>query len=159
MKIILLEDVEKLGKKDEVKEVANGYARNFLIPKNLAVAATKTELKKLEQRKELAAKQAEEELKTIQETATQLDGLDLEIPVRVDENKKLFGTITAAKIAEELKKKGFELKKNQIKLEKPIKELGDYETAIELPHNLEVKIKVIVVEEKKNSEQETIHNP
>ncbi len=148
MKIILLKDVEKLGKKGEVKNVADGYARNFLIPNKLAVLATKSELVRLEEQEKIETEKAEEELKFYQELASQIDGLEIEIPAKVSEEGNLFGTVTASQIAEKLKEKNFEIKKEQIKLEEPIKEIGEYEAIIEFPHNLETKIKVIIVEEK-----------
>ena len=148
MKVILLKDVEKLGKKGEVKNVADGYARNFLIPNKMAVLATKSELIKLEEEKKIETEKAEEELKLYQEIANQIDGLELEIPAKVIEEGKLFGAITTAKIVEVLKEKNFEIKKEQIKLEEPIKEIGEYEAIVEFPHNLETKIKIIVTEEK-----------
>jgi len=83
-----------------------------------------------------------------QEIANQVDGLELEIPAKVVEEDKLFGTITPSQIAEKLKERNFEIKKEQIKLESPIKEIGEYEATVEFPHNLETKIKIIVVEEK-----------
>ena len=157
MKVILLKDVEKLGKKGEIKNVADGYARNFLIPNKLAVLATKSELAKLEEQKKIETEKAEEELKFYQEIASQIDGLEIEIPVKVSEEGKLFGAVTASQINEKLKEnlsrsrvlqEGFEIKKEQIKLEEPIKEIGEYEAIVEFPHNLETKIKVIIVEEK-----------
>ncbi|MBU1292257.1 50S ribosomal protein L9 [Patescibacteria group bacterium] len=149
MKIILLKDVEKLGKKGEIKEVADGYARNFLIPNKKAILATKNEIIKLEEQKEIKAQQAEQELSKYQQIATQLDGLELEILAKVGEEEKLFGTVTANQIVEKLKEQGIEVQKNQIKLKDPIKELGEYEINIEFPHNLEANIKVIVVKEEK----------
>jgi len=157
MKIILLKDVEKLGKKNDIKNVADGYARNFLIPKKLAVLATKSEIAKLAEQKKIEAEKAEEELKLYQELASQIDGLELEISAKIAEEGKLFGTVTTSQIAEKLKEnlsgskalqEGLEIKKEQVKLEQPIKEIGEYEATIEFPHNLEVKVKVIVVEEK-----------
>ena len=148
MKVILLKDVEKLGEKGKIKEVADGYARNFLIPNKLAVLATKSELAKLEKEKKIDIEKAEEELKVYQEIASQIDGLEIEIPVKVVEEGKLFGAVTASQIIEKLKENNFEIKKEQIKLEEPIKELGEYEVIVEFPHNLETKIKVIVAEEK-----------
>jgi len=153
MKIILLEDIEKLGKRGDLKETNKGYARNFLIPKNLAVLATESEVEKLEEQKELEAQEAEEELLRYQEIAEQMDGLELEIPVKIGEEDKLFGAITPVLIVEKLKERGFEIDKNQIKLEEPIKELGEREVMIELPHNLEVGIKIIVLEEKKKEKK------
>jgi large subunit ribosomal protein L9 len=149
MKVILLKDIEKLGKKGDIKEVADGYARNFLIPNKMVVLATKSEITKLEEEKEIEAQKAKEELAHFQEIATQVDDLELEMPVKVSEDGKLFGAVTTLQIAEKLKEKGSEINKEQIKLESPIKELGDYEAAIEFPHNLEAKIKIIVIEEQK----------
>jgi len=149
MKIILLQDVENLGKKDEIKEVADGYARNFLLPKKLAIIATKGAIKQLELKKEIEAKKAEKELMKIQEIAKNLDGLEIEIPVKIDENGQIYGSITALKLSKILKEKGFDISKKQIKLEEPIKEVGEYDIVVELPHGLEAKVKVIVIEEDK----------
>lgn len=154
MKVILLKDVEKLGKKGDIKEVADGYARNFLIPEKLAVLANKSDIAKLEAQKEIEDRQAEEELVRYQETATQMDGLELEIPVKIDEDGKLFGAVNTNQIIEKLQEKGFEIKKGQVKLEEPIKETGEHEVIVELPHNLEAKVKIIVTEEVKKKEKE-----
>jgi len=148
MRIILLQDVENLGKKYDVKEVASGYARNFLIPKGLAKIATKESLKWLENQKEIEVKKAEEELKKVQEIATNIDGQEIIISVKVGEEGQLFESITSQKIYEKLKELGFEIKKSQIDLTEPIKELGEYPVKIKFEHNLEAEIKIIVVEEK-----------
>ncbi|MFH0805779.1 MAG: 50S ribosomal protein L9 [Patescibacteria group bacterium] len=148
MKVILLQDIDKLGKKGDIKEVADGYARNLLIPNKKAVLASKSEIIKAEEQKKIDTEKAEQELIHFQEVASQLDGFELEIPAKVGEDNKLFGAITTVKISEELKKNNFEIEKNKIKLEEPIKEIGEYEIPIELPHNLEAKIKLIVTEEK-----------
>jgi len=149
MRVILLQDVEKLGKKYDVKEVSNGYARNFLFPKGLVKPATEENLKWLETQKEIEAKRAEEELKKIQEFATNIDGQEIIIPVKIgEEEQQLFESITAQKIYEKLKELGFEVKKTQIVLPEPIKELGEFPIKIKFEHNLEAEIKVIVVEEK-----------
>jgi len=148
MRVILLQDVENLGKKYEIKEVKNGYARNFLIPKGLARPATKEALTWLETQKEMEAKKAEEELKKIQAFASSIDGQEVIIPVKIGEEGQLFESITSQKIFEKLKELGFEIKKNQIDLEEPIKELGEYPVKIHFEHNLEAEIKVIIVEEK-----------
>lgn len=151
MKVILLQDVENVGKKADIQEVADGYARNFLFPKNLAEPATEAAIKQLAQEKEAAAKQAEADLQATEATVAQLDGQEIEIAVKADESGKLFGALTAVKIAKAMKEKGFEVAKNQIKIKEPIKEVGDYEITIEFPHGLEAGIKVIVVEEAKES--------
>ena len=149
MKVILLKDVQDLGKKYEVKEVKNGHARNFLIPQGLAKTATRQALKWLETRKETMEKEVEEDLKKEQTVASTLDGLELNIPVKVGEEGQLFESINAQKLAEKLKEMGFEVKKSKIILEEPIKTLGEFPVKISLEHNLEVEVRVIVVEEKK----------
>jgi len=157
MKVILLQDIENLGKKDDVKNVADGYARNFLLPKKMAVLATPSELKQLEGRKKIEAEKSEEELKALQEVVTQIDGLEIEIPAKVGEDGKLYGSITDSQIAQKLKEnlslsgvlpEGFDIKPEQIQLAEPIKEIGESEVVIGFAHGLEAKVKVIVVEEK-----------
>jgi large subunit ribosomal protein L9 len=148
MKVILLKDIENLGKKYEIKEVSDGYARNYLIPKKLAKVANEKNLEWLEKQKEKEEKRAEEELKKVQEAASAVDGQEVVIPVKVGEDGQLFESITIQKIYEKLKELGFEIKKKQILLESPIKELGEFPVKIKFPHNLEAEIKVIVVEEK-----------
>ncbi len=148
MRVILLQDIDNLGKKYEIKEVKNGYARNFLIPKNLAKPVTQEALKWLETQKEIEAKKAEEELKKIQEKASTIDGQDVIISIKVGQDGQLFESITSQKIFERLKELGFDVKKTQIDLKTPIKELGEFPVKIKFEHNLEGEIKVIVVEEK-----------
>ena len=148
MKVILLKDVQDIGKKYEIKEVKNGYARNFLIPRDLAKTVTKQSLKWLETQKEIIEKEIEEDLKKAQKMASTLDRLELNIPIKVGQEGQLFESINSQKIAEKLKEMGFEVKKSKIILEKPIKTLGELPIKINLDHNLEVEIRVIVVEEK-----------
>ena len=147
MRVILLQDVEKLGKKYEIKEVKDGYARNFLIPKGLAKLATKEALLWLETQKEAGAQKAEEELKKVQEVASAIDGQEVIIPVKIGEEGQLFESITSQKIFEKLKELGFEIKRTQFDLEEPIKELGEFPIKIKFEHNLEAEIKVIVTKE------------
>ena len=153
MKVILLQDIENIGKKDEVKNVANGFARNFLFPKKLAKIATKEVIAELEKQRELEEKKAEEELKATQEIVSKIDGLEIEVPVKIDEQGKLYGSINNVEISKIFKEKGFEIKRNQIKIPQPIKEIGEYPVIIIFDHNLEAEIKLIVVEEKKSKEQ------
>ncbi|MGB9743609.1 MAG: 50S ribosomal protein L9 [Minisyncoccales bacterium] len=144
MRVILLQDIANLGKKYEIKNVKDGYAKNFLIPQGLAKPATPQALKWLEVQKEIQQKKAEEELKKVQELASAIDGLELIIPVKVGENEQLFESIGSQKIAEKLKEMGFEIKKTQVNLAEPIKELGEFPVKIKLEHNLEVEVRVIV---------------
>jgi len=152
MRVILLQDVENLGKKYEIKEVKDGYARNFLIPKGLAKKAEKEALLWLETQKEVEAQKAEEELKRVQGLASAIDGQEVIIPVKIGEEGQLFESITSQKIFEKLKELGFEIKKTQFDLEEPIKELGEFPVKIKFEHNLEAEIKVIVTKEEEKSE-------
>jgi len=144
MKVILLKDVEMVGKKYEIKEVKDGHARNFLIPQNLAKLASKQNLKWLENQKEALEKEAEGDLQKAQELASKIDGIEVAIAVKVGGDGQLFESINTLKITEKLKEMGFEVKKSQIKLEKPIKEVGEFPVKIMLDHNLEVEVKVII---------------
>lgn len=154
MKVILLQDIDGLGKKYEIKEVKSGHARNLLLPQKLAKAATKPALKWLADQKEIIEKAVEEDLKKSQTLASELDGVELAIAVKVGDEGQLFESINNQKIVEKLKEMGFEVKKSQVKLENPIKELGEFPISINLDHNLEAEIKLIVTAEKKEEKVE-----
>jgi large subunit ribosomal protein L9 len=154
MKVILLQDIEGLGKKYDIKDVKDGYARNLLLPEKMARAATKQALKWLADQKEVIEKEVEEDLKKEQALASNLDGLEVNIAVRVGDEGQLFESINSQKIAEKLKEMGNEVKKSQVKLENPIKELGEFPVSISLGHNLEAEVKVIVAAEKNNEKTE-----
>jgi len=153
MKVILLQDVKNVGKKYEVKEVKNGYARNFLIRNNSAKAATKEALEWLKVQKDTLEKKAEDALKTVQELATAIDGFELIMLVKVGDEGQLFESINVQKIAEKLKESGFEIKKIQIDLKEPIKEVGEFPVKIKLDHNLEAEINVIISEGESSGEK------
>ncbi|PIS40234.1 MAG: 50S ribosomal protein L9 [Candidatus Nealsonbacteria bacterium CG08_land_8_20_14_0_20_36_22] len=148
MRVILLQDIENLGKKYEVKDVKDGYARNFLIPKGLAKIATEQAIRWAETQKEALVKKAEEELKKVQQLASQIDGLELVITVKLGKEEQLFEKITSQKISEKLADLGFEIKKEQIDLVEAISEPGEFPVKVKLKHNLEAEIKVIITEEK-----------
>lgn len=147
MKVVFLQDVEKVGKKFEVKEVADGYARNFLLARDLAKKATSEVLEWVKMQKELAEQKAEEELKSTQEVASGLDDLEVPLAVKVGEEGQLFESINAQRIADRLKEMGHDVKKSQIQLEDPLKEVGEFPVKIVLEHNLEAEIRVIITEE------------
>ncbi|MFH1894679.1 MAG: 50S ribosomal protein L9 [Patescibacteria group bacterium] len=149
MKVVLLKDVENVGKKYDIKEVKNGYGRNFLVKKQLAKPATKEVIAWVEIQKSIAGKKSEEDLKKIQEKATSMDGQEIMVSTKVGDENQLFESINAQKIAEKLKEMGLEVKKSQIILETPIKELGEYPVKIKFEHNLETEITVIVTAEEK----------
>lgn len=148
MKVILLEDIDKIGKKYEIKNVKDGYARNFLFPKNLAKIANEKVLEWANMQKETMEKKAEEGLKEIQKIASEIDGMEFTISVKLGDKGQFFEKINEQKIIEKIKEQGFNIKKSQISIEKPIEELGEFPLKIKFDHNLEPEITVIVVEEK-----------
>ncbi len=148
MKIILLQDIENLGKKYDLKNVKDGYARNFLFPKKLAKLADESTLKWLKIQKEKKSEKEEVELKEVQKLASKFDGLEITIPVKIGKENQLFESINQQKISEKLKDLGFKIKKTQIDLKDPIKELGEFPLKIKFEHNLETEIKIIIIEEK-----------
>jgi len=154
MKVILLKDVEKIGKRFEVKEIKDGYARNLLIPQGLAKLATKDALEWLEAQKEIAEQKEEQDLKKNQERASKIEDQEVMITVKVGEDDQLFESINAQKIADKLKEAGFEVKKGQIELPEPIKELGEFSVKVKFEHNLEAEVKVIVTKEEKEKNKE-----
>ena len=145
MKVVLLSDVKNIGKRGDIKNVADGFARNFLFPKKLAEVATNDAIRKVEIEKQKQNENDKKNLEVTQELASQLDGKEITICAKA-KSGKLFGSITAKNIAKELKKEKFDIKENSIILE-PIKELGEYDLKIELEHGIEVSLKLIVKEE------------
>ncbi len=148
MKVILLKDIENIGKKHEVKEVKDGYARNFLIPRELAKPATKEALKRLEEIKEEEKEKDRRELEEAQKLASRLESTEVALPVKVGEKGQFFEKVTDQKVAEKLRELGFDISKNQVDLEAPLEELGEFQVKIKLNHNLESEITVNIVEEK-----------
>ncbi len=148
MRVILLQDIENIGNKYEIKDVKDGYARNFLIPKGLAKLATEEVLKWLEVQKEIKEKKAEEGLKKVEEEVSKIDRIEVIIPVKIGEKDQFFEKITTQKISEKLKESGFEIKPVQLELEKPLEELGEFPIKVKFEHNLEAEIRVIITEEK-----------
>ncbi len=148
MKVILIKDVESLGGAGDVKEVADGYARNFLIPGGYAEIATKNAIERAEKIKIEKGIEAKEDLKSIEEIAKKLEGVSVIIKAKADDSGKLYAAIKTGEISEELSKKGLEINKDKIVTEEPIKEIGDYEVVINLEHGLEVRVGVTVENEK-----------
>lgn len=148
MRVILLKNVNKLGKAGDIREVAEGYGRNFLIPNGLAKLATSSEIVRLQAMDEEIAKKVEIAKKKMQKLAKNLSGVEIKIPAKVGGGGKLYGSISEDQIATALKRKGFEVEAGQIKLDKPIKAVGGYEIVVKLGGGMETKILVRVVEEK-----------
>ena len=147
MKVILLEDVERLGKRGAIMNVANGYGRNFLIPRKLAVAATDANMKLAQvQTKKVEVQEAKEE-KSAGQLKAELENVSVTIPMKAGEGDMLFGSVTSANIAEALDKKGYSIDKRKIELDEPIKRLGDHHVSIKLHRNVAAEVKVSVVKE------------
>ncbi len=147
MKIILKEDFESLGKVGEVVEVKAGFARNFLIPKQVALQATPQNLRVIEQEKARNKIKLSKDKRDAEVLAEQLKEVSLTANVQVGEEDKIFGAVTSQNISELLSSKGFEIDKRKIQLEDPLKALGVFEVPIKLHTEVEAKIKVWVVKE------------
>jgi large subunit ribosomal protein L9 len=147
MKVIFLKDVSK-GKRGEIKDVADGYARNFLFPKGLALLATPSATKEakllLDKKVEHQARQQEEQKKI----AHELDGKEVRFKAKAGAKGRLHGTVTGASIAEELSRlSGLEIDKKRIEIDEPFHQLGEYDVVINLGSDAQAKIKVIIEEE------------
>lgn len=144
-KYILLDDVENLGKAGETVSVSAGYARNYLLPRKLALKASKGALRQSEARKEKVEAKRKEEVKAMQELATKIESLEINISANVGEDEKLYGSVTSHNIADELEKLGVKIEHHRVILKKPIKELGAYEVEIKLRADVVAKAKVNVI--------------
>ncbi|MGN0807058.1 MAG: 50S ribosomal protein L9 [Candidatus Coproplasma sp.] len=144
MKVILLQDVKGQGKKGELKEVNDGYARNFLIKKGLAIEATATKINELNQKQQATAYHKEEELKAMRALAKEIDGKTFNLNIKVGQNGKVFGSVTAADIADCLKEAGYDIDKKKIVIDGPIKLVGVYSVALKLAEGVSAKINVDV---------------
>ncbi len=144
MKIILKKEVEKLGGVGDVLTVKDGYARNYLIPKGLAVRATAGMLKAMEVEKKQKAFKIERERKAARELAESLERLVLTIKAKAGEGGRLYGAVTTQMIAEALKAKGFEIDRKQIMIDPPIKQVGKHEVAVKLYTDVVAKLQLEV---------------
>ena len=142
MKVILLEDTKGLGKKFDIKEVKDGYVRNFLLPKKLVQIATKTTLAQLKIQKESEQKAIAKLLEELEKIVDALKKEVLIFQLKVGDKGEVFGSVSVDKIIESLKAKGFEIKKEQIDLETPIKSLGEHVINIRLDREVKGTIKV-----------------
>jgi len=147
MKVIFLKDVKGKGKNGEVKEVSEGYAHNYLLPKNLAVEANKGNLKQLENKKKNDQKRVQEELEQAKQLKDQLEKAEVALSAKSGDGGRLFGSITSKQIAQELKQKGFKIDKRKIELTDPIRTLGYTNVAIKLHQEVTAILKVHVTEQ------------
>jgi len=145
MEVILSQDIERLGKTGAIVKVKDGYARNFLIPNALAVPLNPANLKKLEDEKKRKDQELEKRKKTALELSEKLASLSLTIPVLTQEEDRLYASVTAIDIASALKEEGFDIDKNSLIIDEPIRSLGIYEVSVKLHPEITTKIKVWVV--------------
>ena len=144
MQIILQEDVEKLGNRGELVEVAKGYARNFLLPRKLGLEATPGNMKRLEKMRAAFALKEATEKEAAQKIADQLAAVAISQSRKAGENDQLFGSVTSADIADALAAKGFPVDKRKIVLDNPIKTVGEYEIPVKLHREVIVNVKLTV---------------
>jgi large subunit ribosomal protein L9 len=146
MKVVFLKDVARVAKAGEIKEVANGYGRNFLIPQELAMLASPQAISLAEAQRRVKARQQAESEAELLELARELEGKEITIEARVGAQEHLYGSITNADIAAELESSaGLVVDKRKIELAEPIRELGSYEVAVRLAKEIVPKIKVTVM--------------
>jgi len=145
MKVIFIADVANVAKVGQLKEVANGYARNYLIPRKLAVVATPAEMKKMQTHNYAEAQRQERSDSEFKDLADEIEKLTLNMQLKVGVNNRVYGSITASHIADELAKlTGHEIDKKKVELTDPIKKLGDYEVSIHFAKDIIAKVKVSV---------------
>ena len=147
MEVILREDIEKLGTRGQLVNVAPGFARNFLLPKRLAVPATDANKKIVEQERQAALRREAVEAADAQELAKLLEPVTIEISMKAGENDHLFGSVTAKDIADQLEVRNFHIDRKKIELADPIKTLGEFAVPVKLHKQVTTSVKVIVKRE------------
>ena len=145
MEVILREHVEKLGQRGDVVKVAEGYARNYLLPRKLALAVTENNKRQIAREKKIAEARDMEEKAQAEAIAQRLTQLEIEIPRRVGENDTLYGSVTSQDIAQAIKDKGFDIDKRKITLPEPLKALGESTVPVKIHRDVTAQVKVRVV--------------
>jgi large subunit ribosomal protein L9 len=147
MEVILREHVDNLGRRGDVVKVADGYARNFLLPRKLALTVTESNKRQIERERRIADTREAEERQTAEALASRLSQTEIIIARRVGETEALYGSVTAADVAEGLSAKGLEIERRRIHLPEPIKQLGEFMVPVRLHRDVTAEVKVIVVKE------------
>jgi large subunit ribosomal protein L9 len=147
MKVILKEDIKKIGSMGQIVTVADGFARNYLVPKGLAVEANIKNMKSLEHAKKVIQEKSKKMKASVQDFADRLSKITLVIKAKAGEEGKLFGSVTTMDIAEQLKNEGIEIDKKKISLDEPIKRIGTYAVSVRLHPEIDTQINLQVVEE------------
>ncbi|MEM9673733.1 MAG: 50S ribosomal protein L9 [Bacteroidota bacterium] len=146
MEIILREDIKGLGYKDDIVTVKGGYGRNYLIPQGLAIIASPSNKKMIEENIRQASHKAEKVKKDAEDIAAKLEGVVLEIPAKAGESGKIFGAVTTLQLADALREKGFDIDRRRISLNQDVKQLGEYTAEIDLHKEVKQDVSVQVVE-------------
>ncbi len=147
MQVILRQDIEKLGNAGEIVNVKDGYARNFLVPRKLAYVASPGAMKRMEQEMKQILKKIELEKVQLSEVADKISQLSVTIPMRVGEEDRLYGSVTAAMIAEGLGTQGYSVDRRSITLSEPIRTIGSHDVSIKFKHGISASVKVNVIAE------------
>jgi len=147
MKVILREDIRKLGKIGQIVDVADGFARNYLVPKGLAVEANTKNIRSMEHEKKIIHEKAKKLKESAQDLASRISSMTLTIKAKAGEEEKLFGSVTTMDIAEALLNEGLEIDRKKISLEEPIKRLGNYSVQIKIHPEVSVPLNIQVVQE------------
>jgi large subunit ribosomal protein L9 len=147
MEVILKEDVAKLGSRGDVVKVAEGYGRNYLLPRKLAIEATTTNKAVIEQMKAAAVRRSAKEKTQAEELAKQFNGLAVSFLRRAGEHDQLFGSVTSSDIAEGLEKRGFSIDRRKIQLHEPLRTLGEFTVPIKLHKDVTTHLKVVIEKE------------
>ncbi|HEX6803885.1 MAG TPA: 50S ribosomal protein L9 [Terriglobales bacterium] len=147
MEVILKEDVAKLGSRGDVVKVAEGYGRNFLLPRKLAIEATAGNKKVIEQMRAAALRRSAKEKAQAEELSKQFDGLSVAFQRRAGEHDQLFGSVTSADLAEALEKKGFNIDRRKIQLHEPLKTVGEFTVPMKLHKDVTAHLKVVIEKE------------
>jgi large subunit ribosomal protein L9 len=147
MEVILREDIDKLGNRGEVVKVAPGFARNFLLPRRLAVAATDSNKKIVEQERQAHLRKEAKQVSDAQDLAKIMSSVEVTIMQKAGENDQLFGSVTANDIAVALEKQGYNIDRKKVHLDEPIKTLGDFKVGVRLHREVTIEVPVHVVKE------------
>ena len=147
MEVILREEIEKLGRRGDVVKVAAGYARNYLLPKRLAVAANESNKKIVEQEKQAYLRRESKEIGDANDLARMMATVEVTIAQKAGENDQLFGSVTAQDIAAALERAGYTIDRRKVNLAEPIKSLGDYKVTVKLHREVSIELPVHVVKE------------
>ena len=149
MKVILTKDVQNLGSAGDIKDVANGYARNFLIPGGYVTVVTKDIVKQSEKIKQKNKKQAEEGLKTAEELSRKIEGMSITVKAKADKSGKLYAAIKEEEVLKVIMDEGLKnIDKSKIIFKEPIKEIGEHEIIVNLNHGLESRLNLTVENDK-----------